>query len=256
MESAAALSPRAIHRPNTLYAPATQTHTGVTSVYDDILQPCSIGKSKTLAPCVAGNLQRSLHDVPRREGGVRDERAGGGERVRPARADGDDAVVRLDELSVARDHEAVFAVGHGEQRLEPPQHTVAPPLLRQLDRGTGYVAGIALELLLELLEEGERVRHGAGEARQQAAAAQEPDLLRVVLHYRIADGHLPVAAQSDFPVAADGEDGGGTDARQDGRHARQSKDSRHEPMRRPSAAWSARRWGGPRFGRDGPGHGR
>ena len=69
---------------------------------------------------------------------------------------------------VPRDDEAVLAVGDDEQRLEPAQHAVAAPVLGQLDRGARQVAGIALELLLELLEQRERVGRGAGEAGERA----------------------------------------------------------------------------------------
>ena len=76
----------------------------------------------------------------------------------------------------------------------------------------GRLSGIPLELLLELLEQRERVGGGAGEARQQLAAAQRADLLGVGLHHGLADGHLAVAAERDLSVAADREDGGRADA--------------------------------------------
>ena len=63
-------------------------------------------------------------------------------------------------------------VGDDEQRLEPAQHAVAAPVLGELDGGAREVARVALELLLELLEERERVGGRAGEAGEQLAAAR------------------------------------------------------------------------------------
>ena len=105
-------------------------------------------------------------------------------------------------------------VGDDEQRLEPAQDAIAAPVLGQLHRRAGQVARIALELLLELLEQRDRVGGGAGETGEELAAAERPDLLRVRLHDRLADGDLAVAAERDFAVAADGENGRGADALQ------------------------------------------
>ena len=58
-----------------------------------------------------------------------------------------------------------------EQRLEPAQHAVASPVLGKLDgRARKVVRDTRFELLLEFLEEGERVGRGAGEADEQLAA--------------------------------------------------------------------------------------
>ena len=148
--------------------------------------------------------------------GVGHQRARGGERVRAAGADGEDAVVGLDDVAGAGDDEAVLLVDDDEQRLEPAEHAVAAPVLGQLDRGAREVVRIALELLLELLEEREGVGRGAGEAGEHLAAAQRAHLLRVRLHDRLADGHLTVAADRDAAIAADGEDGGGVEGLEHG----------------------------------------
>src|SRR5688572_22969736 len=50
-------------------------------------------------------VQRPLDDVARREVGARDERAGGGQRERPAGADGGHVVLGLDDVAVAGDDE-------------------------------------------------------------------------------------------------------------------------------------------------------
>src|SRR5205085_167719 len=109
--------------------------------------------------------QRALDDLARRQLRVRDQGTGSREGVRAAGADRDYAVVGLDQLPIARDDEAVLPVRDGEERLEPTEHPIAAPVLRQLHRGTRDVPGIPLELLLELLEQRERIGDRAGEAR-------------------------------------------------------------------------------------------
>ena len=108
----------------------------------------------------------------------------------------------------------MLLVGDDEQRLEPAQHAVAAPVLGQLDGGARHVAGIALELLLELLEQRHRVGGGAGEPGDDLAAADHAHLLRVRLHHGVADRDLPVAADGDLAVAPNGEDGRRADARE------------------------------------------
>src|SRR4051812_33518904 len=91
---------------------------------------------------LAGDGERLLHDLSSTELRVRGERASGRERIRAAGADGENAVVGLDELTGARDDEAVLRIGDGEQRLETPEHAVAAPILGELHGGTREVAGI------------------------------------------------------------------------------------------------------------------
>ena len=73
------------------------------------------------------------------EPGDREQRARGGEGVVAAGADRHDAVVGLDQLARAAQEEAVLQVGHDQQRLEPAEDPVAPPVLGQLDRGAREV---------------------------------------------------------------------------------------------------------------------
>src|SRR5687768_13734229 len=169
---------------------------------------------------VAGDAEAATDDVGWLEVGRRDERARGGEGIRAPGSDGENSVVGLDDVSGAGDDEAVLAVDDDEQRLEPAEHAVAAPVLRELDGGARQVARVALELLLELLEEGERVGRGSGEAGEQLAAAEGANLVRVRLHDGLADGHLPIAPESDLAVAAHGEDGRGADARKRAVHPR------------------------------------
>src|SRR5207237_9229194 len=112
-----------------------------------------------------------------------------------------------DPLTGSGHDESVFLVGHDEQRLEAAEHTVAAPILRELDGGARHVAGIALELLLEFLEQGHRVGGGAGEPGDDSAAMDQPNFLRVRLHDGFADGHLAITAYGNFAIAPDGKDG-------------------------------------------------
>ena len=102
----------------------------------------------------------------------------------------------------------MLQVGHDQQRLEPAEDPVAAPVLGQLDRGAREVGGVAVELLLELLVQGQRVGHRPGEPRQHLAALEGAHLGGPRLHHGLADGDLPVAAEGDAAVLADGEDGG------------------------------------------------
>ena len=70
------------------------------------------------------------------------------------------------------------------------------------------IAGIALELLLELLVKSERVGHRAGEAREDLTALEDADLVGMRLDDALTDGDLTVAAERDAAVFANGENGG------------------------------------------------
>src|ERR687890_310668 len=74
---------------------------------------------------LTGDGERLAHDVGRAELRAGGGRTGGGERIRATRADGEDAVVGLDQLTSAGDDEAVLRVGDGEERLEPTEHAIA-----------------------------------------------------------------------------------------------------------------------------------
>src|SRR5690606_15117390 len=151
---------------------------------------------------VRRDLERTAHDVRGGEVRVGLERAGRCEREGAAAADGDDLVVRLDDVAVAADEEDVAAVRDGEQGLEAPQVAVGTPVLGQLDAGAREVGRVALELLLELVEQGQAVRDGAGEAGQDAAVPELADLLGAALHDGVAHGDLAVAAERDTVAVA------------------------------------------------------
>ena len=106
----------------------------------------------------------------------------------------------------------MLLVGDGEESLEPAEHPIAPPILGQLDRGALKISGVALQFLLELLEESEGVGSSTGEAREQLAAVQRTHFLRVRLHHCLTNGDLAVTAQRNLPVPAHAQYRGRTNA--------------------------------------------
>ena len=139
--------------------------------------------------------------------GVLHQRARRGERERAAGADGQDAVVGLDEIARAGDQVGALVVRDDEHRLQLAQVLVHPPVLRQLDDRALHVAAVLLELRLEAGEEREGVGGGAGEAGQDLVVIQAAHFRRAVLHDRVADRDLPVAGHRHLAVAADADDG-------------------------------------------------
>src|SRR5690606_14262509 len=109
-------------------------------------------------------------------------------------------VVGLDHVPVPADQKEMRPVRDRKERFQAPQLAVRPPLLRELDAGPRQVAGVALELLLELLEKRERVRDRAGESRQYPALLESPDLLRRRLDDRITERDLPITTQCNPAV--------------------------------------------------------
>src|SRR5262249_60388125 len=96
-------------------------------------------------------------------GAVLERGAGGGQRERAARADGEDALLRGDQVAGAGDQERGRLVGDDQERLELAEHLVRAPVLGELDRGALEVAAVLLELGLETGEEREGVGRRARE---------------------------------------------------------------------------------------------
>jgi hypothetical protein len=69
-----------------------------------------------------------------RQLGVAAQGAGRGQGVAAAGADGDHAVVRLDDVAGAGQQVDLVLVGDQQHGLEPAQHPVGAPVLGQLDR--------------------------------------------------------------------------------------------------------------------------
>src|SRR5512134_2120599 len=141
-------------------------------VYDDI--------AVRVDADVGGDRERALDHFARGKAGVGDERTRSGERERAAGADRHDGFLRLDHVAVAGDDEGRLRVRDAEQRLEPAQRAIRPPVLGELDGGAREVA-VLLELALEALEQREGIRGAAGEAREHLVVVEPPHLLRVAL---------------------------------------------------------------------------
>lgn len=71
---------------------------------------------------------------------------------------------------------------------------------------------ILLELGFEAAEEGEGVGGGASESGEDFVLVEAADFFGSVLDYGLAEGDLAVSGHDDRVVAANAEDGGGTDA--------------------------------------------
>ena len=81
----------------------------------------------------------------------------------------------------------LVGVGDDHHGLEPAQIAVGAPVLGELDAGARQLAGIALELGLQPLEQGEGVGGGAGEAGDDVAVADAAHLPGVGLDDGLAE---------------------------------------------------------------------
>ena len=153
--------------------------------------------------------QRAARDLLGAEVGALQERRRGGVRVWTAAADGDDAVavVGFDDLAVAAQQQDAIGVGDDQHRLETAQVLVGAPLLAQPDRRAHEVALVLVEVLLELVEERQRVGDGAGEPADHLTVKAGAGPSRRALHHDVADGHLPVACHGDRSAALHRHDG-------------------------------------------------
>ena len=124
----------------------------------------------------------------------------------PARADGEDALVRRDDVARAREEERGLRVRDDEERLELAERLLRAPVRRELDGRALELAVELLELLLEAREERDGVRRGAREAREDLPVEEAPHLRGAVLHDGRPHRDLPVAAEGDGGAAPHAED--------------------------------------------------
>jgi hypothetical protein len=141
------------------------------------------------------------------------ERPRRGQRERAARADGDEAVVRLDDLAAAGDEERALAVDAGQRRVEPAQRAVGAPLLGQRDAGALELPGVTPDLLLEAVEQRQGIAGGAGDAGEHLALAlaDAAQLARVRLDHEVAERDLPVGSEGGDAAVDVAEDGRGAE---------------------------------------------
>ena len=167
---------------------------------------------------VGGDIHRLAHDRFGIERPV-DQGARGGERIVAAGADAHHAGLGLEHVAGAGEHQRHLRVGDDHHGFEPAQIAVGAPVLGELDRGAGELAGILLELGFQPLEQGEGVGGGAGKAADHVALAEAPHLPGIGLDDGLADRDLPVAADDDAAALADGQDGGAVPETSGGVHA-------------------------------------
>ena len=166
------------------------------------------------------------------------------QRVGAAAADRQHVVGRLDHVAGPAQEQQAVPVEHDQHGFEPPQDAVGPPLLGQLGGGLGHRALVVAELRLEPLQQAEGVRRGPGEPGDDLAVVERADLLGVLLDDRLAERHLPVAADGGAGGGADGQDGSGAEAG----HAVLPNPARgRAKYLRRRALWSARRASGGSF---------
>ena len=137
-----------------------------------------------------------------------DQRAGGGQGVVAARADGGDAASGSSTSPTPVTVKIARLVGDDQHGLQPAQIAVGAPVLGQVDAGAGQLLGILLQLGLQPLDQGEGVGGGAGEAGQHLAAGQAAHLAGVALDDGLAHGDLAVAGDDGRAALAHGQDGG------------------------------------------------
>src|SRR2546428_11454120 len=93
----------------------------------------------------------------------------GGQGHGPSGTDGDQTVVRLDEVARAGKEVGVAVARHDELRLQPPQRPVGPPVFYQFDGGPLQVSPIFLQLGFKSGEKSEGVGGRSRESRQNSS---------------------------------------------------------------------------------------
>ena len=160
---------------------------------------------------VDADLRRHRHRLAGDRFGVHavdvDQRARRGQRVLPARANADQAVIRLEHVAIAGQQQRHLGVGDRHHGLEPPQIAVRAPVLGELHGSPHQLTGMPLELGLEPLEQGEGIRRATGEPRHDLAVAEATHLARGRLQDRALPAHLTIAGNHHVTVRSDRQDG-------------------------------------------------
>src|ERR1700676_1846622 len=92
-----------------------------------------------------------------------------------------------------------------------PQKFVGAPVFCEFDGGASEVTVILLQLGLETAEQSESVGGRAGKSGKNLVLIKAANLLPPMLNAGFTEGDLSAARHDDFVVAANAEDGGGTD---------------------------------------------
>ncbi len=142
------------------------------------------------------------------------ERLRGRHRIRAARSNRDDPIVRLDEIAGAGEQVRGLGVHDDEHRLETAERAIGAPILRKLHGGALEIAAVLFQLRLEAREQRERIRRGPREARENTVVVEAANLARALLDDRFPECDLAVARHDGLTVVPDGEHGGGNEHRQ------------------------------------------
>src|SRR6202166_5399737 len=105
-------------------------------------------------------------------------------------ANGGDAGIGLDYVSLSAEQEGRILVRNQKQRFQVAQEFVGAPIFGEFDGGAADVAVILLQFRLETAEEGKSVSRRAGKSSQNFVLIEAAKLLRPVLEYRLAHRDL------------------------------------------------------------------
>jgi hypothetical protein len=130
------------------------------------------------------------------------QRLGSRHGVRPPGSNRDHPVVGLDQVAVAGKKIGGLHVHHEQHRFEAAQDPVGAPVLHELDSRPFEIPSMLFELGFETGEQRKGICGRAGEAGQDPAVVQLPDLPGAVLHNSVAEADLAVAGHHGLvPVA-------------------------------------------------------
>src|SRR5690242_1717565 len=127
--------------------------------------------------------------------------------IRAAAADGGDAAVRLDNVSLAAEQEGLVLVADQQQSFQVPQVLVGAPILGQFHGGAANVAVVLLQLGFKAAEEGKGVGSRAGKAGQNLVAIEAANLAGSMFDYAFAQCNLTVSCHHHVPIPAHTQNG-------------------------------------------------
>ena len=157
---------------------------------------------------VAGNLQRFLDDLARCQLGVFQQRTRRRLSVGTAAADGDDALLGLQHVTIAGDHQRVVTIGHRQHGLQAAQHAIGAPVLGEFHRRAQQMALVFFQLGFEAFKQREGIGRATGKAGQDAFVVEAAHLARAGLDDDVAQSHLAIATEGDMLATSHREYGG------------------------------------------------
>ena len=114
------------------------------------LLDCKVGVGENAN--LAGDAHRFHGQILRTKFRMLEHGARRGQRIHPARANGTQTIIRLDDIAVAGKQEGGFRVRDDKQRLGMPQRAILAPLLGKLDGRFLQVSGVLLKFAFKTLE--------------------------------------------------------------------------------------------------------